>query len=101
MRPEFEPLTLQNNVATGRFELEVEGSTAYLEYRQEGDRVFLIHTEVPASLGGKGVGAALVEKTFAYLELRGLKMAPYCPFVLSYLKRHPVWKRITDQPEGR
>ncbi|WEK37216.1 MAG: GNAT family N-acetyltransferase [Candidatus Pseudobacter hemicellulosilyticus] len=94
MADQYKDLELVNNIEDQRFELQVEGETAFIEYRPASDHYTLIHTEVPESLGGKGVGTAIIEKALYYLEQHQLKLIPLCPFVLVYLKRHPEWKRI-------
>jgi predicted GNAT family acetyltransferase len=95
MKQELENLLLKNNVDKQRFELQVDKETAYIEYKRKGDRIFLIHTEIPAALKGTAAGPALVEKAFLNIEENKQKLIPYCPFVRAYLKRHPQWDRIT------
>lgn len=94
MNEAYKNLPLIDNAAKGRFEMTVEGHMAIIEYVQKEDVIFLTHTEVPAALEGKGVGAAIVEKALSFIEDNNYKLVPYCPFVVSYLKRHPEWKRI-------
>ncbi|TGD57255.1 GNAT family N-acetyltransferase [Flavobacterium humi] len=78
-----------------RFELEVEGKTAFIEFILSNENImFLTHTEVPGNLEGKGVGSAIVSKTLEYLKEKGYTLAPLCPFVAAYVKRHPQWKEI-------
>jgi predicted GNAT family acetyltransferase len=36
----------------------------------------------------------LIKEAFKDAEQRDLKIAPICPFVKSYLQRHPEWKRL-------
>ena len=62
MNEELIPLLVVKNESTSRFELNVDGYIAFIDYKQEDDIIKLIHTEVPEELGGKGVAAALVEK---------------------------------------
>ena len=45
----------------GRFTVTVDGHTAELRYQVERGYLVLIHTEVPESLGGRGIGGVLVE----------------------------------------
>lgn len=97
MKEEFEALPLVNNESSRQFELVVNGIKAKIEYDRQKERMFLLHTEVPAALEGQGVGAALVEKTLHYLEANNLKLVPLCPFVAAYVKRHPEWKRLLAQ----
>ena len=87
------PLVL--NQEKKRFELEVEGITAFIEYILSNENImFLTHTEVPIALEGKGVGSAIVSKTLEYIKEKGYTLAPLCPFVAAYVKRHPDWKSI-------
>ncbi|MFC4817955.1 MULTISPECIES: GNAT family N-acetyltransferase [unclassified Flavobacterium] len=78
-----------------RFELEVEGKVAFIEFILSNENIiFLTHTEVPRELEGKGVGSAIVSKTLDYIKENGYTLAPLCPFVASYIKRHPERKEI-------
>src|SRR5476649_2651410 len=74
----YTDLELINNQPIHNFEMFVEGHRAFIDYQQKGDKFFLIHTEVPIDLEGKGVAPALVEKTFKYLEENNFKIVPYC-----------------------
>ena len=96
MNEELVPLQVVKNPVTSRFELVVDGYTAFIDYKQEDDVIKLIHTEVPEELGGRGVAAALVEKTLVYLEENKNSLYPYCPYVYAYIKRNPDWKRIVN-----
>ena len=78
-----------------RFELEVEGKTAFIEFILNNENIlFLTHTEVPIGLEGKGVGSEIVSKTLNYIQEKEYTLAPLCPFVATYIKRHPEWKTI-------
>lgn len=90
----YEDIPLNNNTAIHNFELFVDGHRAFIDYKLHDDKYFLIHTEVPQELEGRGVAAALVEKTFKYLEANGFTMVPYCVYIKAYLKRHPEWERL-------
>ncbi len=87
--------TITRNDERKRFELEAEGHTAFIEFLIDKDHVmYLTHTEVPKALEGKGIGKNIVEQTLNYLKDNNFKLAPLCPFVAAYLKRHPEWKDI-------
>jgi predicted GNAT family acetyltransferase len=90
----YEDLTLKDNTELNRFELEVEGSTAFIEYKRSGDWLFLIHTEVPGAIEGKGVASAIVQKTLQYAKDNNYRIVPICPYVQSFLKKHPEWHEI-------
>ena len=80
-----------DNDAARRFELSVDNSTTFIDYRLSGQRIILIHTEVPSELQGQGVGSALVRGALDLAAKRGQEVVPLCPFVASYLKRHPEY----------
>ena len=88
---------LEVNREFHRLELEVQGNIAFIEYKLDGDTLFLIHTEVPAALEGKGAGSAIVQKALQYAKANNYKIVPICPFVQSYLKRHKEWHDIIVQ----
>jgi predicted GNAT family acetyltransferase len=90
----YEDIQLINNTDIHNFEIFVDGHRAFIDYRQHGDKFLLVHTEVPPELEGQGVAAALVEKTFKYLEANNFKIVPYCEYIKAYLKRHPEWEGL-------
>jgi len=90
----YDEQKLKVNDALHRLELEVEGSIAFIEYKLSGDTLFLIHTEVPPALKGKGAASAIVQKALQYAKDNNYKIVPICPFVQSYLKRHKEWRDI-------
>ena len=97
----YDEKKLQVNTELHRLELEIEGNIAFIEYKLEGDRLFLIHTEVPPTLEGKGAGSAIVQKALQYAKDNSYKVVPWCPFVQSYLKRHKEWNDIIVPSAGR
>ncbi len=49
------------------------------------------HTGVPKSMGGKGVGKALIKFLSAHARENGYSVYPGCPFVGAMWKRYPDW----------
>ncbi|MDH6343024.1 putative GNAT family acetyltransferase [Parabacteroides sp. PFB2-12] len=86
---------LIKNDALQQFEFNIKGYTPLIEFVMipDGD-VFLTHTEVPMSLAGQGVGTQLVKETLEYLDENNLRVVPLCPFVASYIQKHPEWEKI-------
>jgi predicted GNAT family acetyltransferase len=78
-----------DNPAASRFELRVDSQLAQLVYRLRGDRLVIIHTEVPAALSGQGLGGVLVAAAVDRASREGLAVVPLCPFARSWLERHP------------
>ena len=79
---------VKDNPAASRFEMGSGDGTAFVEYRRAGDRIALVHTEVPQALSGQGVGSKLVRGTLDAVRAEGLKVVPRCEFVAAYIERH-------------
>ena len=90
----FEDIELVNNEANHNFELTIDSQRSFIDYQVRGDKVYLIHTEVPETLQGRGVAEALVEKALTYIENKGQKIVPLCAYVQIFLKKHPEWNRV-------
>ena len=80
-----------DNRAAQRFELQIEGETAFLEYNRHNGSLVLIHTEVPERLRGHKVGERLIVAALSAARTEGLRVIPLCPYVRAYLKKHPGW----------
>lgn len=97
MNEEYQNIPLIKNTEKSRFELITGNYTTFIEFKERGRKIWLIHTEAPEELKGKGSATAIVEKALPWLEENGYKMVPLCPFVAAYLKRHPEWLRIVEK----
>lgn len=87
----MEPLQIFNNSERQQFQVSVGDYLAFLEYRLHEGMIVLMHTDVPDQLAGKGIGSALASFALNYAHDNHLPIKVYCPFVLSYLKRHPEY----------
>ena len=97
MREEYLDLQVNKNTDTKRFELSVDGYTAFIDYIEEGKIIKLVHTESPEELAGRGVATALIEKSLQYIEVHSYELLPSCPLVFKFIQRHPDWKRIVSK----
>jgi predicted GNAT family acetyltransferase len=79
-----------------RFELPVGGTIAFAEYRRKGDRITLVHTEVPEELSGQGIGTRLAKGVFEALRASGRRAALKCEFMQGYAKRHPEYADLVE-----
>jgi predicted GNAT family acetyltransferase len=80
---------VSDNRARSRFELTVEGHTAFLAYEQTNDTFTILHTEVPTPLRGRHFGERLVDFAMDFARREGLRTSIVCPFARAYLRRHP------------
>ena len=85
-----ENIAVRDNPGESRYELVLdEQVVGEIAYRLTPDHIVLIHTEVLPSLESKGLGARLVAGALDDIRARGLRVVPFCPFVRSYIRRHP------------
>lgn len=90
----YDEQKLKINDVLNQLELEVDGSVAFIKYKLLRGILFLIHTEVPPALKGKGVANAIVLKALQYAKDNNYKIVPICSFVQGYLKKHKEWNDI-------
>ncbi|MCY4728096.1 GNAT family N-acetyltransferase [Nocardioides sp. STR2] len=60
-------------------------------YRLNGDVIRLIHTEVPEAFSGQGHASTLARSALDDARARGLRVKPDCPYVRSYIEKHPEY----------
>ncbi len=88
-------MTVDLDESTQRFVVHLPDGEAELLYaRPDPHTIDLQHTEVPKSARGQGVADLLAETAFAYAHEHGLRVIPSCPFIRSWLRRHPAERQI-------
>lgn len=97
MNERFKNIPLVKNEEKKRFEIEVDGHFAFINYGEMGNQIALVHTEAEPELAGTGAAAAIVEKTLLWIEQNDKTLLPFCPFVFAYIQKHPEWKRVVDK----
>jgi predicted GNAT family acetyltransferase len=81
-----------NNPDKHRYELLVGDTRAgFILYRTEPGVIVLVHTEMDPAFEGQGLGGRLVAGALDDIRARNLTVVPLCPFVQSYLSRHPEY----------
>lgn len=97
MKEQFINIPLIKNETKKRFEIEVDGHFAFINYGGMGTQIALVHTETEPELAGTGAASAVVEKTLNWIEENDKTLLPFCPYVFGYIQKHPEWKRIVDK----
>ena len=101
MAEETPDFTVTDNKEQHRYELKFSGkeAPAILVYREHGDTITLIHTEVPPELEGHGLGGKIAKFALDDARTRGLQVVASCPFVSAYIRRHPDYMALLTGPE--
>ena len=88
-------ITVVHNPRAGRFEVQLEGHLALLEYHiRDAHTVIFPHTEVPKALEGRGIGSRLARAALDWAEENGYRVVPLCWFVEGYIERHPEYQHL-------
>ncbi len=85
-----------DNPEQSRFEFALDGETAIIAYRIEGERIVLIHTEVPQAFSGQGIGSQLARGAFELIRASGRKAVVRCSFLRGWIAKHPEYDDIID-----
>lgn len=85
------------NKAQHRFEIPIaDGAIAAAYYRDEGNRVVLIHTEVPSEYWNEGWASKVAAGALDIIRATGRRVLLKCPFMSAYYVRHPEYSDIVD-----
>lgn len=79
---------IRDVTAEHRFLYVENGTEAQLVYRVNGDRLILVHTEVPEQLGGRGIAGRLVRAAVDRAASSGETVLPLCPYAQKWLQDH-------------
>lgn len=79
-----------DNPMRSRYEARAGDQVAgYIAYRTRPGVVVLVHTEVDPAFEGRGVGSLMARSVLEALRSGGMQVDPVCPFITSYIERHP------------
>jgi uncharacterized protein len=74
----------------GRLEIrDGEEVLGFTEYVRQGGLIAFLHTEVGDEHEGKGVASRLISGALDGARERDQAVLPFCPFVRSYISKHP------------
>lgn len=87
-------LTVIHNEAANRFEAEIEGQLAVVDYERRGNRLYLTHTGTPVAYRGQGVASEVTRVALEYAKAEGYQVIPVCSFAASYLRSNPHFQDL-------
>jgi predicted GNAT family acetyltransferase len=88
---------IRDNASESQYEIYVDEKLAGLmTYTLRGTTLIALHTEVNDAYEGQGLGSQLVKRVLGDLRDAGLSLKPSCPFVKSYVERHPEYADLVE-----
>jgi predicted GNAT family acetyltransferase len=88
---------VRQNEALRHYEIIVDGQVAgFVQYVTRPGKMILVHTEIDDAFEGRGLGSQLAAATLDDIRAQGLRVVPLCPFIASYLERHPEYDDLVD-----
>jgi hypothetical protein len=89
-----------DNPAASRYELhvgtELAGIVTY-QLRNHGTVISLLHTEVEPAFQGAHLATHLAQFILDDARKRGLAVLPFCPYINSWIKKHPEYTDLVPQ----
>ena len=91
-------LTTSDNAELSRIDAHVDGAlVGFAAYEICDDGVYSFHhTEVFEGNEGRGLGQKLAAGVVDFARENDVKIAPTCPFLASYLRKHPEHQDLLD-----
>src|ERR1700722_4863185 len=87
-----------DNPAASRYELHVDGELAgIITYRLRDSTISLQHTEIKPDFQGAHLAGHLARFALDDARERGLAVLPFCPYVGSWIKKHPEYAELRTQ----
>ena len=75
-----------------RYEIETDGELGgFVQYRQAGRELTLIHTETDPRFRGHGLGGHLIAAVLDEARQQGVAVIPLCPFARAFIADHPEY----------
>jgi predicted GNAT family acetyltransferase len=79
------------------YEITVDGQHAGLAaFEEQGPAVVITHTEIEEAFGGQGIGGQLAQAALDDIRDRGLSVVPMCPFIASWIDKHPDYADLVQ-----
>ncbi|MBK8446817.1 MAG: N-acetyltransferase [Micropruina sp.] len=84
---------VRHNERRSRFEIFVDDALAgFAHYHLSNGVATFDHTEVKPEFNGRGLGTTLVAGALDQVRATGAwRVRPVCPFVVTFIKRHPEY----------
>jgi len=88
---------VNDNAKLNRYELEIDGTIAFVNYSRTSGVATFSHAEVPQKLSGQGVGSALARGALELARAQGYKVIPRCSFIVAFIRKHPEFQDLVAE----
>ena len=92
--PSMVPIT--HDKERRQYVLAINQHLAVVQYQDRDGKRYLVHSEVPYNLRGRGLGEVLVLKTFEKLKEEEQPAVAVCSFIKKVRDAHPTWKALIE-----
>ena len=89
-----------DNPAASRYELHVGTELAgFVDYllRDHDTVISLVHTQMEPAFKGAHLATHLARFSLDDARARGLAVLPFCPYIASWIKKHPDYADLVPQ----
>lgn len=93
-------LEIRHDGTRQEFFAEVEGCRPLLQYRCKDRVMSIVHTEVPAPVGRRGIAAELVRAALALARAQGWRVNPACSYARAFMDRHAEYADLYASRAG-
>ena len=84
-----------------RYVIDVGGRAAgFASYQVLDGRTFFVHTEIEPGHEGAGLGSILARAALDDVASRNGKVVPICPFIASWIDKHPDYQALVDRDDA-
>jgi len=87
-------MIITNNKERNRFETEVNGDLAFLDYEFYQGALALVHTYVPPRQRHQGFAFALVKFALEFARSENLKVIAGCSSVVIFVEQHSAYESL-------
>ena len=93
-------VSVRDDPLASRFELRVNGVLAgYVSYRDARSGRAFEHTVIATEYQGMGLASQLIRSALDEARATGRNVLPFCPFVRSFIQRHPAYVDLVSQAQ--
>lgn len=82
---------IQHNTLQHHFEIHIDGTVSFMQYRPINRGIEIRHTEVEKSLEGNGIAGILARHAIQYARNNDLRILPSCPFMRVFMRQKPEY----------